>query len=112
MLRVTTLASCLLAVSLNVLAAPRNLVAEESQIEFIVKEMGVPVSGKFQRFEAAIDIDAAKPEKSSASLRIQVGSLTTGSDEAAVRIDIGHVRRRPGPRSRAGADRACRSRQE
>src|ERR1035437_9481741 len=68
--------------SFTAFASPRALVPEEGQIEFIVKEMGVPVSGKFKRFEAAIDIDAIKPEKSSASMRIDIGSLATGSDEA------------------------------
>jgi polyisoprenoid-binding protein YceI len=73
---------CLASSTFNAFATPRTLLPEESQIEFIVKEMGVPVSGNFKRFEAAIDIDPAKPEKSSASMRIQVGSLTTGNDEA------------------------------
>jgi polyisoprenoid-binding protein YceI len=72
----------------NALATPRSLVPEESQIEFTVKEMGVPVSGQFKRFEAQIDIDPAKPEKSSANMRIQIGSLTTGNEEAdAIAVD-------------------------
>jgi polyisoprenoid-binding protein YceI len=58
------------------------LLPDEGQIEFIVKEMGVPVSGKFKRFDAAIDIDPSKPEKSSANIRIDIGSLSTGNDEA------------------------------
>jgi polyisoprenoid-binding protein YceI len=68
--------------STTAFASPRTLVPEEGQIEFIVKEMGVPVSGKFKRFEAAIDIDPVKPEKSSANMRIDIGSLATGNDEA------------------------------
>ncbi len=82
------LAACLACSTLNAFATPRTLLPEESQIEFTVKEMGVPVSGQFKRFEAAIDIDPAKPERSSASMRIQVGSLTTGNDEAdAIAVD-------------------------
>ncbi len=76
------LATCLIFLSICAFAAPRSLVPEEGQIEFIVKEMGVPVSGKFKRFEAMIDLDSAKPEKSSANLRIDIGSLATGNDEA------------------------------
>jgi polyisoprenoid-binding protein YceI len=75
-------ASCLVFSSITASAAPRTLLPEEGQIEFIVKEMGVPVSGKFKRFEAAIDIDPIKPEKSSVSMRIDIGSLATGNDEA------------------------------
>lgn len=44
--------------------------------------MGVPISGRFTRFDATVDIDAASPERSSASLRVDVGSMTTGNDEA------------------------------
>jgi len=73
---------CSACVCLDAAAEPRALLPQESQIEFVVKEMGVPVSGKFERFDAAIDIDASKPEKSVANLRIDVGSLTTGNDEA------------------------------
>jgi polyisoprenoid-binding protein YceI len=75
-------AACLAFFSILAFAAPRTLLPDEGQIEFIVKEMGVPVSGKFKRFDAAIDIDPVKPEKSSATLRIDIGSLSTGNDEA------------------------------
>jgi polyisoprenoid-binding protein YceI len=68
--------------SATTFAAPRSVLTEEGQIEFVVREMGVPVSGKFKRFDAAIDIDATKPEKSSVNIRIDIGSLATGSDEA------------------------------
>jgi len=69
-------------VSASAFATPRTLLSEESQIEFTVKEMGVPVLGTFKRFEAAIDINPAKPEKSHAELRIDIDSLTTGNEEA------------------------------
>ena len=82
------LSACLLLASFSAGASPRTLLPEESVIEFSVKEMGVPVPGKFKRFDAAIDIDAVKPEKSSATVRIDVGSLTTGNDEAdAIAVD-------------------------
>ena len=76
------IATCLVFSSITAFATPRTLVPEEGQIEFIVKEMGVPVSGKFKRFEAAIDIDPVKPENSSANMRIDIGSLATGNEEA------------------------------
>ena len=76
------LATCLVFSSITAFATPRTVVPEEGQIEFIVKEMGVPVSGKFKRFDAAIDIDPVKPDKSSASIRIYIGSLSTGNEEA------------------------------
>jgi len=76
------LATLLVAVSFNATATPRTLLPSESKIEFIVKEMGVPVSGEFKRFTSDIDIDPFKPEKSHANLSIEVGTLDTGSDEA------------------------------
>ena len=82
MYKSTLVATCLVVSSITAFATPRTLVPQEGQIEFIVKEMGVPVSGTFKRFEAAIDIDPLKPEKSSANLRIDIGSLSTGNDEA------------------------------
>ena len=63
-------------------AAPRVLIPEKSQIDFVVKEMGVPVTGQFNKFDAAIEIDLAQLPKSSAKLRIDVGSLDTGNPEA------------------------------
>lgn len=83
------LAPVLLGVfSVDALATPFALLSDESQIEFVVKEMGVPVTGKFARFQADIDIDSRNPEKSSASIRIEVGSLTTGNEEAdAIAVD-------------------------
>jgi polyisoprenoid-binding protein YceI len=75
-------AICVAFASIAAFAVPRTLLPEEGQIEFVVKEMGVPVPGKFKHFEAAIDIDPVKSEKSSAVVRIDIGSLSTGNDEA------------------------------
>jgi polyisoprenoid-binding protein YceI len=44
--------------------------------------MGVPVPGRFKRFEAVVDLDPAAPERSSATVSIDIGSLTTGNEEA------------------------------
>lgn len=79
--------ACLL-LPLQAMATPKTLVPEESQIEFVVKEMGVPVSGRFKRFDMALDFDPARPEHASAWLRIDVGSLSTGNEEAdAIAVD-------------------------
>jgi polyisoprenoid-binding protein YceI len=82
MIRQIAFFTWLLTFSFAAVASPRSLVANESQIDFTVKEMGVPVAGKFTKFDAAVDIDMTKPERSSASIRIDVGSLSTGNDEA------------------------------
>jgi polyisoprenoid-binding protein YceI len=88
MLKLILLYAGLAVASANVLATPRELVLAESEIRFVVKEMGVPVAGAFKRFDALIDIDSANPERSSARMRIDIGSLSTGNDEAdAVAVD-------------------------
>ncbi len=76
------LSSCLAYASLYACAAPRVLLVQDSAIDLSIRQMGVAVPGKFRKFEASIDIDAAKPENSSALVRIDVGSISTGNDEA------------------------------
>lgn len=91
-------ALALVGASLGASAIPRTVLPAESRIDFVVKEMGVPVRGSFSRFESSVDIDAANPARSSAFLKIDVSSLTTGAEEAdAVAIDkdwldAGHAR--------------------
>lgn len=63
-------------------AAPRQLLQEESKVEFVVKEMGVPVQGSFRRVNGTIDIDPASVEKSSVLVRVEIASLYTGNAEA------------------------------
>lgn len=63
-------------------AAPRPLIAASSRIEFSIKEMGVSVSGHFSRFDAAVDLDLAKPETSSATISVDIASLSTGDGDA------------------------------
>ncbi len=76
------LATCLFSTSISTVAAPLALIPAESRIEFTVIQMGVPVTGEFERFNATVDFDPATPEKSTTELRIEIGSLTTGNDEA------------------------------
>lgn len=94
----TCIAALTLVASLGVAAIPRPVVSAESRIDFVVKEMGVPVKGTFAHFESTVDIDPVDPARSSAFLKIDVSSLTTASEEAdAVAmdkdwLDMGHAR--------------------
>lgn len=72
--------------ALPALAAPLQLERDGSEIGFEVKQMGVRVSGTFERFAARVDWEEAQPEKSSALFTVQVDSLSTGdatTDETA-----------------------------
>ena len=86
---VRRLAVAVLAVTcLPALAAPRELVMEKSRIEFAVKQMGVEVSGQFKRFDARIVLDPADAGASSASVIVDIASLSTGDADAdAVALD-------------------------
>jgi len=72
----------LLAVALTASAAPRPVDTARSELAFSIKQMGVPVTGVFKRFKAAITLDPAHLESASAQVDVDVGSLSTGADEA------------------------------
>ena len=59
-----------------------NLLPERSRIQFVSKQMGVPVEGGFNRFEAKIRFDPVKPEAGSVELSIDLASVDAGSAEA------------------------------
>lgn len=69
---------------LNVTAAhaDQKLVPAQSEIGFSVKQMGVPVEGRFKKFDAQIAFDPAKPETSKIAFAIDTGSATVGSVES------------------------------
>lgn len=81
-MRHSLFAALLFSLSLPALAAPRTVEKAGSQIAFSIKQMGVPVSGSFKRFDAHIDLDTAKPEASQAEITVEIASLSTGDDDA------------------------------
>jgi polyisoprenoid-binding protein YceI len=60
---------------------PAQLQAAASEIAFTTKQMGVPVEGKFGKFDAQITLDPKKPESGSVALTIDTGSARFGSAE-------------------------------
>jgi len=53
----------------------------KSSVSAVSKQMGVPVTGKFKKFDAQIDFNAAKPEASKANVDIDIASFDLGSAE-------------------------------
>jgi polyisoprenoid-binding protein YceI len=49
-----------------------------SELSFQFKQMGVPVDGKFKKFDAQISFDAAKPETSKVAFTVDMLSATLG----------------------------------
>lgn len=73
-------ASLLLAAAL-LPAAPTQaatLQPEKSDLSFTFKQMGVPVDGKFKKFEARLDFDAKKPEAGKIAFTVDLGSVSLG----------------------------------
>ena len=57
------------------------LVPAQSDIVFTSKQMGVPVEGRFKRFDARITLDTRRPETGSVQVSIDTGSATFGLPE-------------------------------
>ena len=70
-------ASLLLAASL-LPAHAATLQPEKSDVAFTFKQMGVPVDGKFKKFEAQLDFDAKKPEAGKIAFTVDLGSVSLG----------------------------------
>jgi polyisoprenoid-binding protein YceI len=55
---------------------------DKSQITFVFKQMGVPVDGRFRKFNAQVAFDPAKPASSRAQVEIDLASIDAGAQEA------------------------------
>jgi polyisoprenoid-binding protein YceI len=62
-------------------AKPAQLVPAQSDVSFTSKQMGVPVDGKFKRFDAQIAFDPKKPETGKVAFTIDIASATLGAPE-------------------------------
>jgi len=58
-----------------------RLVPEESRIQFTVTQMGSPISGVFEAFEADIRFDPEAPEATEVELRIDPASVNSRNRE-------------------------------
>lgn len=67
-------------------AKPAQLQAAQSELAFTSKQMGVPVEGKFKRFDAQLAFDPKKPETGKVSFTIELGSASLG--DAAVDAEL------------------------
>jgi polyisoprenoid-binding protein YceI len=74
-------ASLLLATSHVSAIEFKQVLANESAVNFGFTLMGTPLEGKFGRFNAEISFDPAKIDKAQARIEINVASIDTGSAE-------------------------------
>lgn len=83
-LAVSTLA--LAAATFATPACAQQLVAAGSEIAFTSKQMGVPVDGKFRKFDAKVAFDPKKPEAASIGFTIDLASVSLGAAETEAEV--------------------------
>jgi polyisoprenoid-binding protein YceI len=89
----TSLKTYLLVVALAMAAAvstpacaQQKLVPAQSEIGFVSKQMGVPVEGRFKKFDAQVSFDPKKPEASKIGLTIELASVALGVAETEAEL--------------------------
>jgi polyisoprenoid-binding protein YceI len=63
-------------------AAPAKLVAAQSEIAFQVKQSGVPIDGRFRKFDAQLALDPKAAQGGSVTITVDTGSATVGFAES------------------------------
>ena len=66
--------------------APARLVPAQSEITFQLKQSGVPVDGRFRRFDAQLVLDPKAPQGGSVAVSIDTASATVGFAETDVEL--------------------------
>jgi polyisoprenoid-binding protein YceI len=67
-------------------AQAQKLLPAQSEIGFVSRQMGVPVEGRFKRFEVQVALDPHKPEAGKVSIVIDTASAGFGSPEADAEV--------------------------
>jgi len=66
--------------------AAQKIVPAQSEVTFVSKQMGVPVQGRFERFDGTIDVDPARPESGKVSFIVDLGSASVGTADTATEL--------------------------
>ena len=77
----STILTLLTALGVVSAQADQKLLPAQSEITFVSKQMGVPVEGRFKKFDAQIAFDPAKPQTGKIAFTIDIASVTLGSPE-------------------------------
>ena len=75
-------AAALLAGAAPSAFAQQKLLPAQSDISFSIKQMGVPVEGRFKKFDAQLALDPKKPEGGKVSIVIDTASAGFGVADA------------------------------
>jgi polyisoprenoid-binding protein YceI len=74
-----TLITCCLFATMAL--AQQKLIPAQSDISFSIKQMGVPIDGKFTKFDAQVAFDPKKPETGKIAFTIDLNSAVVGDAE-------------------------------
>ncbi|HJV63811.1 MAG TPA: YceI family protein [Albitalea sp.] len=66
--------------------AQQKLVPAQSEISFTSRQMGVPVEGKFNKFDAQVAFDPKKPQAARIAISIDLASASLGAPEAEAEL--------------------------
>ena len=66
--------------------AQQKLVPAQSEIAFLTRQMGVPVDGRFRKFDAQVAFDPKQPATSKISFTIDLGSAAIGTAETEAEL--------------------------
>ena len=67
-------------------SAAQKIVPAQSEVSFVSKQMGVPVQGKFERFDGQVNIDPARPESGRVSFTVDLSSVAIATAEAVAEL--------------------------
>jgi polyisoprenoid-binding protein YceI len=66
--------------------AQQKLLPAQSEIAFVSKQMGVPVEGRFKKFDAQVAFDPKKPETAKIAFTVDLGSAALGAPETEAEL--------------------------
>ncbi|MET0333338.1 MAG: YceI family protein [Rhizobacter sp.] len=66
--------------------AQQKLVPAQSEIAFTSKQMGVPVDGKFTKFDAQVAFDPKKPDTAKIAFTVDLASVSFGAKETETEV--------------------------
>lgn len=81
-----SIASLAVAAAFAAPVCAQQVVAAQSEIAFTSKQMGVPVDGRFKKFDAQVAFDPKKPEAAKIGFTIELASVALGVAETEAEI--------------------------
>lgn len=79
-------AALLAATALTPALAQQKVLPAQSDIAFTSRQMGVPVDGRFKKWDAQLSFDPKKPEASKVAFTIDTGSVSFGAAETDAEV--------------------------